>query len=96
MAAIRNVSKWARFNIVHLEDGVLDDLHTIDDVANKEDECDDHEGDQGGVAQVLHIDVLVLVVQLQTGCCKVEIVSIVPVPVVFDLNFRKRNQMNPE
>ena len=94
MAVERNVSKWIRFSIFHLKDGILDDLHTINDVANKEDECDDHEGDQGGVAQVFHVDVLVLVVQLQTGCCKVEIVSIVPVPVPCDLNFRK--YMNPE
>ena len=92
------MTKWTRFNIVHLKDGVLDDLHTIDDVANEEDECDDHEGDQGGVAQVLHIDVLVLVVQLQPGCGKVEIVSIVPVPVVSDFIFRKHThvQRNPE
>ena len=59
----------------------MDGVDTINDVPNEEDKRDDHEGDQGGVAQVLHVDVLVLVVQLQTSRCKVEVVPIVSVPV---------------
>ena len=72
----------SRIHIVHLKDGVLDDFDAVDDVSNEENQRDDHEGDQGGVAQVLHIDVLILVVQLQTSRGKVEIVPIVSVPVV--------------
>ena len=79
-----SVYEMTHIMIVHLKDGVLDDLDTIDDIANEQDECDDHEGDQGGVAKVLHVNVLVLVVQLQGSCRKVEIVSIVPMPVGCD------------
>ena len=68
---------------VHLKDGVLDDLDAIDDVANKEHEGDDHEGDEGRVAQVLNVNVLVLIVELETSCGKVEVVPIVPMPALW-------------
>ena len=68
---------------VHLKDGVLDDLDAIDDVANEEHEGDDHEGDEGWVAQVLDVNVLVLIVELETSCGKVEVVSIVSMPALW-------------
>ena len=68
---------------VHLKDGVLDDLDAIDDVANEEHQGDDHEGDEGRVAQVLNVNVLVLIVELETSCGKVEVVPIVPMPALW-------------
>ena len=44
-----------------LQDVVLDDLDAIDDVSEEEDGGDHHEGDQGRVSKVLHINILVLV-----------------------------------
>ena len=84
------------FHIVYLKDRVLDDLHAIDDVSNEEDERDDHEGDQGGVSQVLHINVLILVVQLQAGCRKVEIVPIVSVPVVCAFHLQMSHKLTKD
>ena len=68
---------------VHLKDGVLDDLDAIDDVANEQHQGDDHEGDEGWVAQVLNVNVLVLIVELETSCGKVEVVPIVPMPALW-------------
>ena len=68
---------------VHLKDGVLDDLDAIDDVANEQHQGDDHEGDEGWVAKVLDVNVLVLIVELETSCGKVEVVPIVPMPALW-------------
>ena len=80
IGCVETIDSRCLMSRVHLKDGVLDDLDSIDDVSNKENEGDDHEGHKGGVAQVFDVDVLVLVVELQVGGGKVEIVPVVTVP----------------
>ena len=48
---------------------------TINDVPDDEDNVDDGEGDQGGVAKVLHVNVGISVAELQGRGGKAKIVS---------------------
>ena len=69
--------------ITHLQDALLNELSTINNVANDEDYADDQVGHQGGVTQVLRVNVGVRVAQLQGGGGEVEVVAIVPMSAKF-------------
>ena len=49
------------FIALHLR--YLDSLCTIENVPDSEDDADDHEGDQGGVAQVFGVHLVVMAVK---------------------------------
>ena len=61
----------------HLKDTLLNVFSTINDVPDDEDNVDDGEGDQGGVAQVLHVNVGVGVAKLQCSGGEEDVVTIV-------------------
>lgn len=63
----------------NLQDALLNVLRAVDDVANDEDDVDHEEGDQGGVAEVLRVDVGVRVAQLQGGRGEEQVVAVVAV-----------------
>ena len=63
----------------NLQDALLDVLRAVDDVSDDEDNVDDEEGDQGGVPEVLSVDVGVRVAQLQGGRGEEQVVAVVAV-----------------
>ena len=72
--------------ITHLQDALLNELSAIDNIADDEDDADDQIGHQGGVTQVLRINVGVRVAQLQSGGGEVEVVAIVSMSAKFILD----------
>ena len=80
LLSIKNVSE------PHLEDALLNELSAIDNIADNEDEADDQVGHQGGVAEVLRVDVGVGVAELQRGGGEVEVVAVVSVSKINHLS----------
>ena len=72
--------------ITHLQDALLNELSAINNIADDEDNADDQVGHQGGVTQVLRINVGVRVAQLQSGGGEVEVVAIVSMSAKFILD----------
>ena len=72
--------------ITHLQNALLNELSAIDNIADDEDDADDQIGHQGGVTQVLRINVGVRVAQLQSGGGEVEVVAIVSMSAKFILD----------
>ena len=87
----RFISSLKNISEPHLEDTLLNKLSAIDNVADDEDEADDQVGHQGGVAEVLRVDVGVGVAELQRGGGEVEVVAVVSVSKTnhFKLSERK-------
>ena len=75
----RFISSLKNISEPYLEDALLNELSAIDNVADDEDEADDQVGHQGGVAEVLRVDVGVGVAELQRGGGEVEVVAVVSV-----------------
>lgn len=69
----------------YLKDALLDEFSAINDVPNDEDNVDEKEGDQSGVAKVLSVNVGVSVAQLQGCCGKENVVAIVTMSVTKDM-----------
>ena len=72
-------------NGAHLQDALLNELPTIDDIADDEDHADDEVCHKARVADVLCINVGVRVAQLQGSCGEVEVVTIVSMSAKDDL-----------
>ena len=63
----------------NLQDALLDVLRPVNDVSDDEDNVDDEEGDQGGVPEVLSVNVGVRVAQLQGSRGEEQVVAVVAV-----------------
>ena len=87
----RFISSLKNISEPYLKDALLNELSAIDNVADDEDEADDQVGHQGGVAEVLRVDVGVGVAELQGGGGEVEVVAVVSVSAInhFKLSERK-------
>ena len=72
--------------ITHLKNALLNELSAIDNIADDEDDADDQIGHQGGVTQVLRVNVGVRVAQLQSGGGEIEVVAIVSMSAKFILD----------
>ena len=58
---------------------MLNVLSAINYVANDQDQGNDGEGDQGGVAKVLRVNVVVCVTKFQSSCWEKDVVAMVTV-----------------
>ena len=63
----------------HLQYALLDVFSSVDDISKYEDGADDHVGDQGGVTEVLKVNIGVGVTQFEASCCKEKIVAVISV-----------------
>ena len=55
-------------DLLYLKNALLNVLSAINYVANDQDQGNDGEGDQGGVAKVLRVNVVVCVTKFQSSC----------------------------
>ena len=67
------------FMLHHLQYALLDVFSSVDDISKYEDGADDHVGDQGGVTEVLKVNIGVGVTEFQASCGKEKVVSVVSV-----------------
>ena len=72
------ISPDRREECTDLQNAPLDVLSSVYDVSNDEDAADDCEGDQGGVSEVLHVNVGISVAKFEGSGCKEKVVSIIP------------------
>ena len=63
----------------HLQYALLDVFSSVDDISKYEDGADDHVGDQGGVTEVLKVNIGIGVTKFQASCGKEKVVSVVSV-----------------
>ena len=61
----------------HLQYALLDVFPSVDDISQYEDGADDHVGDQGGVTEVLKVNIGVGVTQFEARCGKEKIVAVI-------------------
>ena len=79
LASNLNVSNTSRHccSLHHLQYALLDEFSSIDDISQYEDAADDHVGHQGGITEVLKVNVGVGVTQFEASCGKEKIVSMI-------------------
>ena len=78
-----------QFQDNHLQNALLDEFFSINDISNDQNEWNDHESDQGRVSKILYIYIVVCVTQLQGSCGKKEIVAIITMSEKFDFDITK-------
>ena len=61
----------------HLQYALLDVFSSVDDIAQYEDGADNHVGDQGGVSEVLKVNIGVGVTKFEASCGKEKIVAVI-------------------
>ena len=61
----------------HLQNALLDVFSSIDDISENENAADDHVGHQGGVTEVLIVNVRVGVTKFEASCGKEKVVSMI-------------------